>query len=136
MNERELRALPREQMYRVLHEQKNEIERLTEENNELIRRLNERRLQPEQAGSIIETSRLFSGVLQAAQEAADVYLESVRSGENETKRKYDGVMTALLRAATEMQNLIDLHMEQLAVLRLDFQAMLQNTGIQDQTGKR
>ena len=52
-------------------------QRLKEENASLRAALDSRRLQVEKAGSLAEAALAVSGVLEAAQQAADVYLASL-----------------------------------------------------------
>ena len=78
MTERELRRLSRADLLELLIEQVKENERLTVCLAEKEARLADRRIQLEQAGSIAEAALKLSGVFEAAQEAADRYLESIR----------------------------------------------------------
>lgn len=59
------------------------VETLAAEKNELAKRLEDRRLSLEKAGSLAEASLLVSGVIQSAQEAADVYLDNIKRLEAE-----------------------------------------------------
>jgi len=77
MTDRQLRSLSKTQMFNLLHKQELEIERLNTENS----KLSERTLSLEQAGSLAEASLLVSGIIDAAQSAADVYLDSIQKVE-------------------------------------------------------
>jgi len=77
MTDKQLRGLSRTQLYELLHQQETEIDRLNVENA----KLSEQKLSLEQAGSLAEASIVVSGIIQSAQSAADVYLESVRNVE-------------------------------------------------------
>ena len=153
MDDRALRSLSKDQMLRIMHQQEIEIERLTAERDGLSERLNERLLKLAQAGSIAEASLQLSGVLQAAQNAADLYLESVRlvadeekaatiQLENEArdkiqamfdeaKQKHEKATTTLRQVMGDMQHFIDWHMERLVAVRSDFQEMLHQTDLVD-----
>jgi len=79
MTDKQLRSLSKTQLFTLLHQQELEIERLSEEN----RKLSEQNFDLEQAGSIAEASMTVSGIIQAAQSAADVYLDSIRRIESD-----------------------------------------------------
>jgi len=77
MTDKQLRSLNKTQLFSLLHQQELEIERLTEENAKLT----DHNFNLEQAGSLAEASLAVSNVIQAAQSAADIYLESIRQVE-------------------------------------------------------
>jgi cell division septum initiation protein DivIVA len=90
MTEKKLRSLGKTDLLRIMHMQEDEIERLSAKNSELEGRLKDRRIMLEKAGSIAEASIAISGVLQAAQESANLYIESLRVMESElTQREND-----------------------------------------------
>jgi len=84
MTDKQLRSLSKSQLFNLLHKQEVEIERLTAENA----KLSELTISLEQAGSLAEASLLVSGIMEAAQTTADVYLDSIRKIETE---KLEGV---------------------------------------------
>ena len=79
MTDKQLRSLSKTQLFTLLHQQELEIERLTAEN----KKLTEQHFDLQQAGSIAEASVTVSGIIQAAQNAADVYLDSIRRIESD-----------------------------------------------------
>lgn len=79
MTDKQLRSLSKMQLFDLLHKQEVEIERLGAENT----KLSEQTASLEQAGSLAEASILVSGVMEAAQKAADVYLDSIQKVETE-----------------------------------------------------
>lgn len=83
MTEKDLRSLSKLELLEMLRQQELEIEQLTVEKEESEKQLDDRRLSIDNAGSIAEASVLLSGVMKAAQEAADVYLENVKTLESE-----------------------------------------------------
>lgn len=85
MNEKELRRLSRLELIAMLLEQKRENERLEAENKELRAQIEDRRLNCREAGSIAEASLRLNGVFEAAQKAADQYLENLRIIERKQK---------------------------------------------------
>ena len=83
MTEKELRSLSKLELLRMLRQQELEIGQLTVEKQETEKKLDERRVSIEQAGSLAEASVLLSGVMRAAQDAADVYLDNIKALEAE-----------------------------------------------------
>lgn len=83
MNSKHLRSLSKLDLLEIMHQQELEIERLSAEKEEAERVLDERSLSASQAGSLAEASLMVSGILQAAQDAADIYLENIRTLETE-----------------------------------------------------
>jgi len=79
MTDKQLRSLSKTQLFDLLHRQEIEIERLNTENS----KLSEQSISLEQAGSLAEASVLLSGIMEAAQNTADVYLDSIRKVEAE-----------------------------------------------------
>ena len=83
MTDNELKKLSKTQLYELLHRQELEIERLASKNKEL----DQRHLNQEQAGSLADASIEVSGIIQAAQKAADVYLSNIRAMEDSSLMK-------------------------------------------------
>jgi len=79
MTDKQLRSLTKTQLFELLHQQEIEIERLAAEN----KKLSKQKFYLEQVGSLAEASVTVSGIIDAAQTAADVYLESIRNVEAE-----------------------------------------------------
>jgi len=77
MTDKQLKSLSKTQLYSLLHKQELEIERLGAENAKLA----ERTVSLEQAGSLAEASMIVSGIIEAAQSAADIYLDSIQTVE-------------------------------------------------------
>lgn len=78
MADRQLRKLRRDELLRMLLEMEQENEQLAAENRELRRQLAQRELAIAESGSLAEAALKLSGVFEAAQEAADLYLENVK----------------------------------------------------------
>lgn len=77
MTERELKKLNKNQLLELLKEQTERANRIEIEFEEVKRKLKERKLMEEHAGSIAEAALKLNGVFEAAQEAADQYLENI-----------------------------------------------------------
>lgn len=78
MTDKEVRKLRKTELLELLIEISEENDRLKEEINRLHQQLEDRQLKIENCGSIAEASVLICGVLEAAQNAADCYLENIK----------------------------------------------------------
>ena len=76
--EKELRKLKRSDLLELMLVQSEEIDRLREELDRTKQQLEEKTVRSQQAGSIAEAAVQISGLLNAAQEAADIYLQSIK----------------------------------------------------------
>ena len=77
MPQREFRKLKRLDLVDIIYQLQEELEEQKRVNEELRRRLAERELKIEKAGSIAQAALDLNGVMEAAQKAADQYLVSV-----------------------------------------------------------
>lgn len=78
MTEQELRKLNRLELLELLLEEVRENERLRAQLAEANRKLQDRQIQSERAGSIAQAALQLNGVFEAAQKAAAQYVENVR----------------------------------------------------------
>ena len=78
MTDRELKKLKRNELLEMLIAQIDENERLKHRMEEQKRQLQDRQIAVEQAGSIAEAALKLNGVFEAAQSAAQQYLENVQ----------------------------------------------------------
>lgn len=78
MTDRELRKLSRAELLELLLEETRENEKLRAQVEEMEEKLKDRRILLGQAGSIAEAALRLNGVFEAAEEAAQQYLENVR----------------------------------------------------------
>lgn len=78
MTDKELRRLSRAELLEMLLAQTEENERLRKRLVEVERSLDDRRIEASRAGSLAEASLRLNGVFQAADQAANQYLENVR----------------------------------------------------------
>lgn len=79
MTEKELRRLSRMDLLEMLLEQSREVERLQKELETVRKQLEDRRIMEQEAGSIAEAALRLNKVFEAAQQAADQYLENIRN---------------------------------------------------------
>lgn len=96
MTDKELRKLKRIELLELLTGMSEENEALRLERDTLQQQLQERRLHLKEAGSIAEAAFQLSGIFEAAQAAADIYLENIKQMNGEAAQK-----TALLKTDTE-----------------------------------
>lgn len=87
MTDKELRRLKRVDLLELLIAQGRENDRLTAELAEARAQLEERNIVLQNAGSIAAASLQMNSVFQAAQAAADQYLESIRAMKEETEMR-------------------------------------------------
>ncbi len=78
MTEKEMKKLSRADLLELLLQERRENEQLHTEINSLKKKLADRTVKIQNAGSIAEASLQLSGIFETAQKAAEQYLESVR----------------------------------------------------------
>ena len=78
MTDKELHKLSRKELLEMLLAQAQENEKLKEELQSLQKELSDRRLLQEHAGSMAEAAMRLNAVFEAADRAAQQYLENVR----------------------------------------------------------
>ena len=77
--QQDLRRLSRKQLLELLLRQTRRVDELELKLAEAERRLEQRRITELEAGSIAEAALRLNGVFEAAQAAADQYLENIRA---------------------------------------------------------
>ncbi len=91
MDEKELYGLNRKDLLELLLSVSKENERLKRQIEAYKEALEDRTIAIQNSGSIAEAALKLSGIFEAAQEAADRYLENVKSGkENESGKEDHG----------------------------------------------
>lgn len=90
-NNEHFNKLKRVDLLELLITQGKEIDRLTDELKDAKAKLAERQLILERAGSIAEAALQINNVFQAAQAAADQYLENIRSMERKAKENHHDI---------------------------------------------
>ncbi len=78
MTEKELHKLKRAELLEMMLAQSREIESLRARIEELEEKLADREIRIQESGSIAEAALKLNGIFEAAQAAADQYLENVR----------------------------------------------------------
>ena len=84
MTEKELKKLTRYQLLEMLIAQTERADALERQVAELEQRLEERNVRMSKLGSIAEAAVHISGVMEAAQQAADMYQKSAKKQADET----------------------------------------------------
>lgn len=96
MTEKELKKMNRYQLLELLVLQTERMEKLQRKVNTLEEALNRRDLEMTALGSIAEASLQLSGIFEAAQEAADRYLEEAKKRaaeiEENARRKAESIL--------------------------------------------
>jgi hypothetical protein len=90
MTEQQVRKLKRVELFQIIRNQEEEILQQREKIQKLEQQLTERTIRLEQTGSIAEAALQINGVMEAAQKAADQYLESIRQLEQEARSRVKG----------------------------------------------
>lgn len=78
MTEKELKKMNRYQLLELLIMQTDRVEQLQHRLEEAERELKEQNIRLSELGSIAEASLQLSGIFEAAQKAADIYLKEAR----------------------------------------------------------
>lgn len=78
MTDKELRKLNRAELLELLLEQSRKIDSLQEQLEQSKKQLTDRQLMLNRVGSIAEASLQINGVFEAAQKAAEQYLDNIR----------------------------------------------------------
>lgn len=83
MTDKEVRKLSRAQLLEMMVAQAKEIEELKKSLEEARQQLANRNIEIQEAGSIAEAALRLNGVFEAAQKAADQYLENIQRSAGE-----------------------------------------------------
>ncbi len=107
MTEKELKKLNRYQLLELLIIQTERADKLQTALDEAERRLNDQEINISTLGSIAEASLQLHGVFQAAQEAADMYINAAKKRaeeiEEEAYRKSAAIITQALEEASRIK---------------------------------
>lgn len=100
MERKQLRRMRKFELLELLLEQEREIQSLQAENASLKEQLNIQLIKIEKAGSIAEAALSLSGVFEAAQQAADLYIKLLKNGTEASR----SVETTQSTAKTKAKN--------------------------------
>ena len=82
-----LKMLSRQDLLEMLIQEEKRIDQLEKELAEAREALKDRQIRIDTAGSIAEAALKLNGIFEAAQAAADQYLENIRQQQTETGRE-------------------------------------------------
>lgn len=85
MKDQDLRKLTRIELLKMLIDQMTENEAIQAENKRLLKQLEDRRIDILDCGSIAEAAMKVNGVFQAAEAAAEQYLENARAASRDAE---------------------------------------------------
>lgn len=103
MTDKELKKFSRAELLEILLEQSKEMEKLKSELAEVREQLNSREIKLGKAGSIAEAALGLNNIFEAAQAAADQYLDNIRDTESlcEKMRRETEMKSAKMLMAAE-----------------------------------
>lgn len=78
MTDKEFKRLSRSQLIEIIYQLQIKVEELTTDNEQLKQALEDKRIRVDETGNIAEAALGIYNVMQAAQNAADHYLEEIR----------------------------------------------------------
>lgn len=91
MTDKEFKRLNRSQLIEIIYQFQLKVEELTQENQELTAALEDKRLRIAQAGNIAEAALEMNHVMQAAQNAAQQYLDEIQALRSETEAECQSI---------------------------------------------
>lgn len=105
MTDKDLRRMSRGELIEIIYEYRMKTDELTAENEKLTNQLNERIIKINEAGSIAEAALSLSSIFEAAQMAADQYLESVRAFlGSDAQSQADAIIEQAKKRAEDIEN--------------------------------
>lgn len=102
MTEKELKRLSRSELLELLLIQTKETERLSKRLEKAETMLADRQLRLEKAGDIAHAALDINGVMEAAQAAAQQYLDNIARMEQETAQKCEKMLSDARQAAAQI----------------------------------
>ena len=111
MTDKELKRLSRSEILELLLLQTQETERLRKELAVVREQLANRQMQVAEAGNLAEAVLAVNGVMEAAQAAAQQYLDNIAAMEQETRHKCDMMLQLAHQRAREIHNGTEQHKE-------------------------
>lgn len=102
MTDKDLQKLKRIELLEILIEQGKTIERLEKELASANKKLEDRNIHLTEAGSIADAAVQISGIFEAAQSAAHIYLENVQKMEQTTKDRCEEMERETLEKCQNM----------------------------------
>ena len=102
MTDKEFKRLSRPQLIDVIYQYQLQVDKLTEENQELERKLADKRLRLGRAGNIAEAALEINDCFRSAQNAAEQYLDEIKEIREETKAERQRILAQAHIEASEI----------------------------------
>ena len=99
MLNKELKKLSRSELVDIIYQMKKNEQQMQAEIASLQEALQEKRIRISYAGSIAEAAVSIANVLNAAQTAADLYLQEIACIKEETQKEYERIIAAAKHTA-------------------------------------
>ena len=93
MTDKEFKRLSRHQLIEIIYQFQLQIDKLTEQNQELERELADKRLRLENAGNIANAALEINDCFRSAQNAAEQYLNEIQMIRDETERERQSILS-------------------------------------------
>lgn len=93
MTDKEFKRLSRHQLIEIIYQFQLQIDKLTEQNQELERELADKRLRLENAGNIANAALEINDCFRSAQNAAEQYLNEIQTIRDETERERQSILS-------------------------------------------
>ena len=103
MTDKEFKRLGRSQLIDIIYQYQLQVDKLTEQNQELERELTDKRLRLSNAGNIADAALEINNCFRSAQNAAEQYLNEIKAIREETEAERQGI---LARAQAEADAII------------------------------
>ena len=102
MTDKEFKKLSRSQLIDIIYQFQLQVDELTEQNQELERKLADKRLRLSSVGNIAEAALQINECLCSAQNAADQYLDEIKAIREETEAQRQGILAKAQAEADEI----------------------------------
>ena len=131
MTDKEFKRLSRAQLIDIIYQFQLQVDKLTEENKNLERKLKDKRLRLKNAGNIADAALEINNCFRSAQNAAEQYLNEIKAIREETETERQRILTdaraeakAIIAGAKNIQGDYDSATE--AILKEDRQSHSNN----------
>jgi cell division septum initiation protein DivIVA len=102
MTDKEFKRLSRSQLIDIIYQYQLQVDKLTEQNQELERGLEDKRLRLSNVGNIAEAALEINGCFRSAQSAAEQYLEEIKAIREETEAERQRILAQARAEAAEI----------------------------------
>ena len=102
MTDKEFKRLSRSQLIDIIYQYQLQVDKLTEQNQELERGLEDKRLRLSNVGNIAEAALEINDCFRSAQSAAEQYLEEIKAIREETEAERQRILAQARAEAAEI----------------------------------